>query len=245
VRRRVANRTPWLRIFAEGLAIVVSILLAFAIQAWWEGRQARADAVAALATLATDIQVARPSVESAQARRLGRVDVIVSLLAASTGQDPVSADSLYAWIGELWGAQAPRTPLASLEELRSSGVFVPIEADDFQRALSTFGRSSAVLALQEERVLQSWENELRPYLVANSDVLRQLQGSTRETVADLIHALPPRFDPGLDQILDDRQFQNLLLVRLNRTRGAINAGANILSQLDELETLTLRELGRP
>jgi len=30
---------PWIRIFAEGGAIVVSILLAFAIDAWWEDRR--------------------------------------------------------------------------------------------------------------------------------------------------------------------------------------------------------------
>lgn len=32
---------PWPRIFAEGIAIVASILLAFWIQAWWEARQNR------------------------------------------------------------------------------------------------------------------------------------------------------------------------------------------------------------
>jgi hypothetical protein len=30
---------PWTRIDAEGTAIVVSILFAFAIDAWWEGRR--------------------------------------------------------------------------------------------------------------------------------------------------------------------------------------------------------------
>jgi hypothetical protein len=36
----VATRQiPWPRIFAAGVAIVVSILLAFGIQGWWEGRQ--------------------------------------------------------------------------------------------------------------------------------------------------------------------------------------------------------------
>jgi hypothetical protein len=43
---------PWPRILAEGVAIVVSILLAFGIQAWWEERQAlslEADLLAALA----------------------------------------------------------------------------------------------------------------------------------------------------------------------------------------------------
>ena len=29
---------PWPRIFAEGVAIVVSILLAFSIEAWWQDR---------------------------------------------------------------------------------------------------------------------------------------------------------------------------------------------------------------
>ena len=33
------GKVYWPRILAEGTAIIVSILLAFAIQAWWEGRQ--------------------------------------------------------------------------------------------------------------------------------------------------------------------------------------------------------------
>ena len=36
---------PWLRVFAEGAVIVVSILLAFGIDAWWEGRQERASLI--------------------------------------------------------------------------------------------------------------------------------------------------------------------------------------------------------
>lgn len=34
---------PWLRVFVEGVVIVGSILLAFGIDAWWEGRQERED----------------------------------------------------------------------------------------------------------------------------------------------------------------------------------------------------------
>ena len=35
------GQIPWARIVAEGLAIIASILLAFAIQAWWDGVQHR------------------------------------------------------------------------------------------------------------------------------------------------------------------------------------------------------------
>ncbi len=36
------DEIPWSRIIAEGGAIIVGILLAFSIDAWWEGRQQRA-----------------------------------------------------------------------------------------------------------------------------------------------------------------------------------------------------------
>ena len=39
---------PWLRVFIEGVVIVGSILLAFGLQAWWEGRQERAQGTAYL-----------------------------------------------------------------------------------------------------------------------------------------------------------------------------------------------------
>ncbi len=42
---------PWPRILAEGVAIVLSILLAFGIQAWWEGVQEREEEQVALAVV--------------------------------------------------------------------------------------------------------------------------------------------------------------------------------------------------
>ncbi len=36
------RQIPWLRVFVEGVVIVGSILLAFGLQAWWDGRQERA-----------------------------------------------------------------------------------------------------------------------------------------------------------------------------------------------------------
>jgi len=50
---------PWPRIFAEGFAIVVSILLAFGIQAWWEGRQERGDELRILEGLGADFRANR------------------------------------------------------------------------------------------------------------------------------------------------------------------------------------------
>ena len=37
----MSKRIPWTRVFLEGVVIVGSILLAFGIQAWWDGLQER------------------------------------------------------------------------------------------------------------------------------------------------------------------------------------------------------------
>ena len=50
---------PWPRILAEGGAIVVSILLAFGIQAWWEGREEEQRRQALLRGLAADFTAAQ------------------------------------------------------------------------------------------------------------------------------------------------------------------------------------------
>ena len=49
---------PWTRVFLEGAVIVASILLAFGIEAWWDGRQERAEERDALEALAADFVVA-------------------------------------------------------------------------------------------------------------------------------------------------------------------------------------------
>jgi hypothetical protein len=53
----------WPRIFAEATAIVVSILLAFGIQAWWEGRQMRAVEAEILAGLESDFRANREQLD--------------------------------------------------------------------------------------------------------------------------------------------------------------------------------------
>ena len=35
------KQIPWFRVFVEGAVIVASILLAFGIEAWWDGVQER------------------------------------------------------------------------------------------------------------------------------------------------------------------------------------------------------------
>ncbi|NNF14991.1 MAG: hypothetical protein HKN72_17325 [Gemmatimonadetes bacterium] len=55
----VKTPIPWIRVVAEGFVIVVSILMAFGIEAWWQGRQEGAQALdieqAALESMLADL----------------------------------------------------------------------------------------------------------------------------------------------------------------------------------------------
>ncbi len=53
------NRIPWPRVLIEAGAIVLSILLAFAIEAWWAERQERGVEQEALASLRSDFVTSR------------------------------------------------------------------------------------------------------------------------------------------------------------------------------------------
>jgi len=60
----LAQRIPWLRISSEAVAIVVSILLAFGIQAWWEERQERLEEQEILLGLKADFEANLASIDA-------------------------------------------------------------------------------------------------------------------------------------------------------------------------------------
>ena len=51
------QKISWKRLFVEGAAIVASILLAFAIDAWWQDRQDRAEELRLLRALKAEFQL--------------------------------------------------------------------------------------------------------------------------------------------------------------------------------------------
>ncbi len=107
------NRIPWLRVGVEGAAIVLSILLAFAIDAWWTEQQTRAEEQEVLRGLRSDFAASKDGLQTvigildAGAERFQRfeqathaelaqtpsdsVELVVVSLAVSLTYDPVSS----------------------------------------------------------------------------------------------------------------------------------------------------------
>ena len=62
-RMTVYPKIAWIRVFAEGTTIVVSILLAFAIDAWWDERIEQRHAASLIAGLDSDFRISQQHLE--------------------------------------------------------------------------------------------------------------------------------------------------------------------------------------
>ena len=83
---RLKPQISWLRVFVEGVVIVGSILLAFGIDAWWEGRQERDEEVQVLLAIQEDIELNRKTKHS--------IDIVVDRVIVKPDARPRIADAV-------------------------------------------------------------------------------------------------------------------------------------------------------
>lgn len=114
---------PWPRIFAEGTIILVSILLAFWIDAWWDGRQAKAAEEVVLQTLLDDL-LAKRQLLNERNRFVGAIrESAETLLRISSGRlKSPDEDSIDELISDVWWvSNEAQWTSAPLESLAASG----------------------------------------------------------------------------------------------------------------------------
>ena len=112
---------PWPRILAEGGAIVVSILLAFGIQAWWEGAQEREEERATLQDLRADLVDNVTELDRNLHQDSLRVVGIDTVLTHIEARLPYS-DGLSEYFAELENWASPYFTRAAYETLKGRGV---------------------------------------------------------------------------------------------------------------------------
>lgn len=90
-RMHSENGIAWLRFGVEGLLIVASILLAFAIEAWWQERDDRAKEQYYLSTLHSDLAAARAELEQTieqDSALIERAESFLTVLRSQEDQQP-------------------------------------------------------------------------------------------------------------------------------------------------------------
>ena len=197
----MSSSIPWARFAAESIVIVVSILLALAADAWWDGRvqrreildqraQLRDQMMANSALLGTNAESARRSLEAASTI----VDIV--------GPQPemIGADSLALLLHNSFNFGAARVETNALNTLLGTGEFA-LSADDALHGLLMRFRADAE-AMTDDGVLFT---EIRERFI---DYL--LQVAPLAFVSERTGAHPPSdFAFPLAELLRDARMEGL------------------------------------
>jgi hypothetical protein len=129
---------PWLRIFTEGSAIVVSILLAFAIDAWWDDRKDRHEERKQLSAMRLEFQeglVALDEILESIQRHAANVDEFINIL-KQAGDEPVTVPAQLLGSALQWRTSEVST--STLNALMASGNLNSLSNEDLRASLAGF-----------------------------------------------------------------------------------------------------------
>ena len=175
---------PWKRIFVEATAIVASILLAFAIDAWWQNRTERIVETQYLQALREDLHRSLQLLDEIEAQQRLQVGYLESLL-LTNGDNPYS-DELRRWIDEgLFNVGTYKPQISALRDLESSGQTQIIQNQDLRRVLASIRQRMDGLETVQRDFQQSQQMLIDPYLVDNFDLSTLLPNPTTSNEPDL------------------------------------------------------------
>jgi len=220
-----SQRTPWRRIIAEGAAIVVSILLAFSIDAWWELRAERELEREYLASLQTEVEVAFSEFEAdLQSRHRLR-----SMLVRYLTDEDLDKDFIFELLQRATIVNNLSPPTSVMDDLVSSGRLQLIRSADIRAGIMLHRQMMEKNELNEQGHRTFVNTRLIPFL------------SDRVPLTGILRAAPkggPRVlsDVEYEALKADERFQNIMIERLQQLdRGLprVEATTQHLKELSE------------
>ncbi len=154
---------PWPRILAEGAAIIVSILLAFSIEAWWDRRQEFEIETAYRQDLLVEMREARAELAGDDERRRATLSAIDSLQKESATRS-VPDSTLTEWILLATRNPAFFPPNAVFQDLLLSGNLHVIRSNELRYALSNYSQEHPRLRFVEENGRLFVANNVMPHI---------------------------------------------------------------------------------
>lgn len=221
---------PWQRIAVEGIAIVASILFAFAIDAWWNDRQQQASEQVVLQTLLDDLRVKQVLLADMSRFSEAIIDSAESLLnAASNTELTLSEDKIDQLIGDTWWTSNPALwDSAALSQLAAGGNLSQISNVELVQELAALQVAIGRVKDHYSGDSQFHENVMTPFIIANANMAqiaatvshRPGQPENPVSVRDFGLAMGYRHS----ELLATVEFQNILVARMERLADILDIG---------------------
>lgn len=207
---------PWLRVWVEGVVIVGSILLAFALDAWWDNQHREDELQAHLEVVSREMQSTREALQ-----RVLKVHDLNAHLAehlrsalsqVAEGSEVVVSDTL---VGPLFPQATADVTTRSLDVFIAVGALELIEDPEIRRDLLNWSKKIEDL-LDDQIYLRNFAAaDLASYLRANAAVanaelraiplVRNKLGGGPQVTPDLLGTVTLRREPELMNLLAARE----------------------------------------
>ena len=145
----MSRQIPWLRVFVEGVVIVGSILLAFGIDAWWDGRQERAAEAELLVRLDDEFRENQAAIAAVltENQRFGEAALTIGGMQPDVMRS-LSTDSLSSLLQKIGPLGIFHPGEAELSSMIQSGENRLLRDRELRVALSRWAESLAALEEQ-------------------------------------------------------------------------------------------------
>ena len=221
----------WREAIRDVVLIVLSILIAFALDAWWQYRGDRREELRLLADLESEFVAARAELERVRAYNAEKVVATRALLAFTAGSAPATpGDSVLALWRRTLGSRSYDPPRGVTDGILASGGLGLIRDDTLARLLASWPSRVENLARPEENLRVVYRDEILPWL----------QDRTPMPHGD---AAGPS-SPDLAGVLNDFAYQNRLGWIVAQAELILVEAAPVTATIDSILTRTRSALGR-
>jgi hypothetical protein len=226
---------PRRRILAEGVAIVVSILLAFAIDAWWDEARERSRERTVLTGLRAEFEANRTRLGANLAQHEGTHEAAVALMDLSDSGAALPPDSMAYLLRRVFVDAYSYNPSGGvLEGLIASGELGLIRDTELRGLLASWPGQLDENAEDEAWVFKDVQDVYTPYV---NRVLPTRNIWTSGT--DLPRA---RDIPDYSVVLGTTEFENLVGMRAYGARILVYENEELMDLVDRIVGLIDREL---
>jgi len=245
------RQISWPRIFAEGGAIVVSILLAFWVDAWWDDRQEQIELQELLSAVLDDFQESIGWVENRRSFASARRESIVKLFElANDDADEYDEQTIDGLLRDVaWYLSDVPVVTSGLNTFLSSGKIGSLRSDALRRNLADWPSTLLWLETQistdKEFAFDFWvpfihKNGFNPQIARAHD---RFPGDS-EPDSTWKFPIAVRGKVNHSQLLANKEFLNILHTAWSIQSNVLNACDEAEKSLNESIGLLQKELDR-
>lgn len=242
----MSTRMSWLRILVEGAVIVGSILLAFGIDAWWDGHTDAGREQRLLAALLTEFEANEELLGRARAEyETSYMAAARTLEAIDEGLDGIDEDELHALLGALLTNQTFHLESGVLEGLLAAGHLDLIRDQALRHRLAAWPSYVREWVEEEEMTFEFVENSIVPF-VGDRTPLREVHPPFAAFPdGEAPEAIPTgRARSSLRTAFASREFENLVYRRAQSLWYAMRDGETLRARISDVTALIRENLNR-